>query len=209
MRLDPKKGREVKSNETFENANRAAAKRLAQDDWGRKSLSGHERDRFFLSHGGRQFTDLSLLSGADHKSDGRAAALFDYNRDGRTDIAVASTNKPTLLLWKNELRLPRGVVAFRLIGGPGSNRDAIGARLTARVGSRTILRELHAGEGNAAQNSKTILVGLGDATAADSVTIRWPSGHHQEIGRAPAGMLFIVTEGDANVLTARYAPTED
>jgi ASPIC and UnbV len=209
VRLDPQKGTDVKSNQTFENANRAAAVHLAQDDWGRKSLSGHERDRFFLSHDGRQFSDVSLLSGADHKSDGRAVALLDYNRDGWTDIAVASTNKPTLLLWKNELRLPRGVIAIRLIGGPGSNRDAIGARLNARIGARVIVRELHAGEGNAAQNSKTILLGVGDAAAADSIAIRWPSGQTQEIGRTPVGQLVTVTEGVANVVTVPYVPASN
>lgn len=199
VRLDPDQGSAVKSDAAFEAANRRSAEELARNDWGRKSLSGHERNRLFLSHGGRQFSDLSLLSGADHKGDGRAVALLDHDRDGWTDMAVANTNKPSLAFFKNELRLPRRVVAVRLTGGPRSNRDAIGARVSLRAGDRTQVRELNAGEGNAAQNSKTLLFGLGLAERADALVIRWPSGRTQVVGAVPGGQLVQVTEGESPV----------
>jgi hypothetical protein len=205
VRLDPKQGASVKRDAAFEAANRAKAEELTRDDWGRKSLSGHERDRFFLSHEGRQFTDLSLLSGADHKGDGRAVALLDYNRDGWTDLAVANTNKPSLVLFRNELRMPRQVIALRLIGGNKSTRDAIGARVILRTAGRSQVRELHCGEGNAAQNSKTLLFGLGEAMKAETVTIQWPSGTVQEIGHLDGGVLAVVTEG-GEVSLAPYHP---
>ena len=205
MRLDPAKGTTVKSDAAFEAANRRSAEALARDDWGRKSLSGHERNRLFFSHAGRQFSDLSLLSGADHKGDGRAAALLDYNRDGLMDMAVANTNKPSLVFFKNQLRLPRKVVAVRLTGSGKSNRDAIGARVVVRTGERTQVRELHAGEGNAAQNSKTLLFGLGDAPQADAVTIRWPDGSSQELGPVAGGSSVRVVQGQDPVIEP-YAP---
>ncbi|MFN0126243.1 MAG: CRTAC1 family protein [Verrucomicrobiales bacterium] len=205
MRLDPAQGSTVKRDVAFEAANRRSAEALARDDWGRQSLSGHERNRLFLSDRGRQFSDLSLLSGADHRGDGRAFALLDYNRDGWVDLAVANTNKPSLVLFKNELHLPRRVLALQLTGGPRSNRDAIGAQVRLRVGDRLQLRELHAGEGNAAQNSKTLVFGLGVAEAAEAVSIRWPSGHLQELGRLPAGHVVRVSEGEAPALEP-YTP---
>lgn len=206
MRLDPEKGTAVKSDAAFEAANRRSADDLARNDWGRKSLSGHERNRLFLSHAGHQFTDLSLLSGADHKGDGRAVALLDHDRDGWTDLAVANTNKPSLAFFKNELRLPRRVVAVRLTGGPRSNRDAIGARVILRAGDRTQVRELHAGEGNAAQNSKTLIFGLGAAESADGLSLRWPSGHTQDLGPVAGGQLVNITEGEPPALEP-YHPT--
>lgn len=194
MRLDPAQGSTVKSDAVFEASTRRSADDLARNDWGRKSLSGHERNRFFLSRGGQQFADLSLLSGADHKGDGRAVAFLDVTRDGWMDVAVANTNKPSLVLFRNELRLPRRVLAISLTGGPRSNRDAIGARVTVRTGTRSQMRELHAGEGNAAQNSKTLVFGLADAAEAEAVTVRWPSGKVQEIGTVPAGQLVRLVE---------------
>ncbi len=205
VRLDPEQGATVKGDAAFEASSRRSAEDLAKNDWGRKSLSGHERNRLFLSQGGRQFTDLSLLSGADHKGDGRAVALLDHDRDGWLDMAVANTNKPSLAFFKNQLQLPRLVIALRLTGGPSSNRDAIGARVSLRAGDRTQVRELHAGEGNAAQNSKTMIFGLGAAPAAEAVTIRWPSGRVQEIGPVPGGQLVRLTEGAAPVLEAYSA----
>lgn len=199
--MDPEKGAEVRKNPVLEATARASYEALSKDDWGRKSLSGHERDRFFLSRSGRQFSDLSLLSGADHKGDGRACALLDYNGDGRLDIAVANTNRPTLLLWKNELQVPNRYIELRLTGGAGMNRDAIGARVTVEAGGRKLLRELHCGEGNAAQNSKALLVGLGSANKADRVTVRWPDGTTFVIpGPVPAGQRLLITPGGSREL---------
>ena len=178
--MDPAQGETVKSNQALEATARASYEALARDDWGRKSLSGHERDRFFLSRRGQQFTDLSLLSGADHQGDGRAAAFLDYNRDGLTDIAVANTNKPTLTLFRNDLESSGGVIAIRLTGGAGMNADAIGARLTVKTAARSIVRELHCGEGNAAQNSKILLIATG-GSVAESLTVLWPNGQRTEI----------------------------
>lgn len=200
VRLDPQKGADVKRDTTFEAANRRSAEALARDDWGRKSLSGHERNRLFLSRAGTQFTDLSLLSGADHKGDGRAMALLDYDRDGWIDMAVANTNKPSLTLFRNQLSLARQVVAVSLTGGEKVNRDAIGARVTLRTGARTQVRELHAGEGNAAQNSKTLIFGLGDAAVADSVIVRWPDGQIQDLGEVGANQRLRVRQGEAPVV---------
>jgi uncharacterized protein YdiU (UPF0061 family) len=50
--------------------------------WGKDSLSGKGRNRLFLSEQGKQFKDVSLLSGAAHLGDGRSVVLFDYDRDG-------------------------------------------------------------------------------------------------------------------------------
>ena len=202
VRLDPKKGADVKKDTAFEAANRRSAEALARSDWGKKSLSGHERNRFFLSRAGTQFTDLSLLSGADHKGDGRAMALLDYNGDGCLDMAVANTNKPSLVLFRNELRLKRPVIAIRLTGGAKVNRDAIGARVTVRTGARMQVRELQAGEGNAAQNSKTLIFGLGEAASAESVTVRWPDGQIQDLGAVAGGSDVSVRQGEAPVVQA-------
>ena len=188
--MDPARGETVKSNKALEATARASYEALARDDWGRKSLSGHERDRFFLSRRGQQFTDLSLLSGADHQGDGRAAALLDYNRDGRMDIAVANTNKPTLTLFRNDLESSGGVIAIRLTGGAGMNADAIGARVTVKTTARSIVRELHCGEGNAAQNFKTLLIATGGG-AAESLTVQWPNGQRSEIHGPIANDTFL------------------
>jgi hypothetical protein len=71
------------------------------------------------------------------------------------------------------------------------------------------MRELHAGEGNAAQNSKTLVFGLADAAEAEAVTVRWPSGKVQEIGAVPAGQLVRLVEDQPPEMSPYSAAAPD
>jgi thiol-disulfide isomerase/thioredoxin len=190
----------------------AMRRRTRDEEKAGASLSGYERDKLFLSSRGQRFVDVSGVSGLDDPSDGRAAALFDYDRDGWVDIALVSSNAPMLELFRNRMgchpaiagRTPRRgrMLAVRLVGGNDaaqpsasfSARDGYGARLTVELDGRTLLREHRAGEGFAAQNSATLVIGLGDQDRARSVTVRWPSGRTQTETDVPAGTLLTVYE---------------
>lgn len=130
-----------------------------------------------------------------------------------TDIASINTNAPKLVLFRNELPSKNNFAVFRLLGAnqtgrksdKNSNRDAYGARLTLKVGDLTITEELRAGEGFSAQNSRTLLIGLGEAKSIDSATVFWPSGRVQKFSNLPARQLMILREGDEAVLSAPYS----
>ncbi len=173
------------------------------------SLSGHERNRLFLSRGGEEFVDASGISGLDNPADGRAFGILDYDRDGWLDIALVNSNAPWIELFRNQMGCHpaagpgRGrTLAFRFVGGndtaqPSSSwsaRDGIGAVVTVDLGSRPLVREVRAGEGFAAQNSATLLVGIGEHERARKVTVRWPSGLLQEVLDVPEGTLLTVYE---------------
>src|SRR6185436_8022200 len=91
-----------------------------------------------------------------------------------------------------------GFVAVRLVGGnqtaaPSkglSNRDGVGALVSVTSGGETLQREIHAGEGFAAQNASTLLVVLGKNPAAAKVAVRWPSGVTSEAADVAAGTLL-------------------
>lgn len=207
MRSDPEKGESLRQSGTFEANIRRAAQQLDGDRWGKDSLSGKERNRLFLSKEGKQFSDLSMLSGADHVGDGRSVVLLDYNRDGKPDIASVNTNAPKLVLYRNEVRSTQenNFIALRLVGGNHSslanaglsNRDGYGTRITLRCGTRSFVEEHRCGEGYSAQNSNTLLIGIGKATSVDSATIQWPGGKRQLLSKIPAGKLITVHEEDA------------
>lgn len=176
------------------------------------SWSGHERDRLFLSLGGRQFVDVSGISGLDSAADGRTSLYLDYDHDGWQDVLLVNNNTPLCELFRNELAtLAQGdapapaCVALRFVGGHRgtdsaagwSNRDGCGAKVTVRLAERQLVREHRYGEGRAGQNSRTLLVGLGNASAADEIVVRWPSGRLQTVGSVPAGTLVTVYENPA------------
>ena len=169
------------------------------------SFSGHERNRLFLNRGDR-YLSASTVSGLDSPADGRALGLFDYDRDGWTDIAIVSSNVPLLQLFRNEVGkvLDKGgaFVAVKLVGGnreaktskDWSARDGYGAKIRVKTGERTLLRETRCGEGMASQDSATILIGIGTGSAADSLTVHWPSGRVTEVPTVENGRLVTVYE---------------
>ena len=70
-----------------------------------------------------------------------------------------------------------------------SSRDAYGTLVRITAGETELLREHRCGEGLAAQNSATMLVGIGAHEQADAVNIRWPSGKMQRLDGLAAGSL--------------------
>ena len=173
------------------------------------SLSGSERNHLFVNAGGgKRFVDVSPLSGADHDGDGRVFALLDFDRDGGLDLAVTNANAPLFQLFRNSWSTRNNdakepaVVAFRFVGGntsaaPNSTlsaRDGYGAKITFELYGSPLVREHRAGEGFAAQNSSTMLIGIGEAKTVGPVTIEWPSGRTQSIDSVPRNTLVTVCE---------------
>ena len=59
--------------------------------------------------------------------------------------------------------------------GTKSNRSAIGARVTCHVGDHQQTQEVRSGSGYISQSDFRLHFGLGTATKADLIEIRWPS----------------------------------
>ena len=170
--------------------------------------SGSERNHLFLNRQGQQFLDVSGLSGLDSAADGRAFAIWDFDRDGRLDVAVVNSNAPWLNIFRNQSTEVGGshrFIAVRFVGGnqhrkPSrqfSARDGYGAKVLVEAGPLKLLREHRCGEGLAAQNSATMLLGIGPATVAKRVTVRWPSGKEQTIESVEADQLLTFYEDPA------------
>jgi peroxiredoxin len=169
------------------------------------SFSGHERNHVFLNENGDDYVEVSGVSGLDHPGDSRVFAILDYDRDGWQDIAMVNANAPLFQLYRNQMGErgdPGEMVTVRFEGGnrrssatdEWSNRDGYGARVLLEVRGRTLIREHRAGEGFAAQNSPTMLVGIGDAQRATRLEVRWPSGRSYDTTAVPAGTLVTAYE---------------
>lgn len=174
-------------------------KRFNGRDRLRDGLSGHERNKLFLNSGG-QFFDLSGVSGCDHPGDGRAVVRFDYDRDGRLDLAIANSNEPRFVLFHNETPHAGNFIVIDVVGeaknGSSSNRDGIGARIEALLpDGRLLVRELRCGEGYASQQSRYLHLGLGTAPHVERMSVRWPSGRESVVTNVSSGSLITVTEG--------------
>lgn len=158
---------------------------------GSNSLNGNERDCLFRNNGDGTFVDVAYVNRADRVEDGRGVAMFDYDQDGRPDIVLRNYKQPVQLL--HNVGPAAAWLELKLIG-TRSNRDAVGARVTVTTAGMHQVREVHAGSSYLSGSSLVLHFGLGEATRAEGVSIRWPSGTTTELGAVAVNQLLTVRE---------------
>jgi choline dehydrogenase-like flavoprotein len=158
---------------------------------GSNSLNGNERDCLYRNNGDGTFTDVAYVNNADRVEDGRGVVVFDYDQDGRVDVALRNYKQPAVLL--HNVGGDAHWLELKLIG-TRSNRDAIGARVTLRSDGLQQVREVHAGSGYQSGSSLIQHFGLGPATTVDEIHIRWPSGSESTLTDVAADQLLVVQE---------------
>lgn len=181
-----------------------------------RSYSGRERNCCFLNTNGNaqadgKFANISASSGLDMIDDGRCTGLVDWDLDGDVDLWLTNRTAPRMRLMLNQLYggsqdSTNQFVGFQLTGGqPGTNRDAIGARVTLIVEAngeeKMLLKSLRAGEGFMSQGSKKLLFGLGEGEKAVKLIVRWPNKENsiEEFSVAEANQYFEVVEGSGQL----------
>jgi hypothetical protein len=158
---------------------------------GSNSLNGNERDCLFRNNGDGTFTDVGYVDNADRVEDGRGVVIFDYDQDGRADIALRNYKQPAQLL--HNVGSGGHWLELKLIG-TRSNRDAVGAHVTVTSDGMHQMREVHAGSAYQSGSSLVQHFGLGPATSVEAIDIRWPSGAESMLTDVAANQLLVVTE---------------
>ncbi len=169
-------------------------KGLAAADFGEDSLWGHPPKRFYKNLDGRHFAEIAAVTGLESDANQRGLVVTDANGDGAPDLfATGFLQRPSLWINRNPSRAKSLVVTLQGDpGGPGpyrSTRDALGAVVTVEAGGLTRAQVVAAGYSFLSSGSKSLFFGLGDAGAADRITVRWPSGKRTELRQVPAGRL--------------------
>ena len=106
------------------------------------------RGQYFANLGNGRFSELPAGQVGDYfgaEQLGRGMARLDWNRDGREDFAVSNLDTPASLVT-NRRPASRALSALQL-RGVQSSRDAIGTTVVARVGGRSLVKQLTAGDG--------------------------------------------------------------
>lgn len=154
-----------------------------------------QRTLVFHNSGDGRFADVSAGAGPALalRRAGRGAAFGDYDDDGRVDVLITGLNeRPTLL--HNETA-PAGHWLSVALRGRRSNRDGIGARITLDTGSQRQVREVHTDGSYLSQSDRRAHFGLGQALAAPSLEVRWPSGVVDRLSNVPADRRLWIEEG--------------
>ncbi len=160
-------------------------------------VSFEQRPQLFWNNGRGQFLELSDSVGAPflEATVARGIATADYDRDGDLDVLMTVNGGPVKLL-RNDL--PEGSASWIRIRleGAAPNTDALGAEVTVFAGSKSQRRYVRTGSSYLSQSeSNPVVIGLGDASRADSVVVRWPTtGDTVRIGPLEAGREHTITE---------------
>jgi hypothetical protein len=128
---------------------------------------------------------------------GRGCAYLDYDGDGKLDLAVTENNG-SARLFRNETTGTNSSVRLALQGtGRGTNRDGIGAAVTIEAGGTVQQRYVTGARGYLSQSELVLTVGIGAASQADKVTVRWPGqgGGIETWVNLPAGRTHILSQG--------------
>jgi hypothetical protein len=165
----------------------------------------------FRNDAGRRFDDVTEATGTGHLQKGHGIAFADLDRDGDQDIVLNAGgavpgDRYDDAVFENPGTAGQHWVALRLIGAT-SNRAAIGAKIRVTVApaagargqapSRLRYREVSSG-GSFGSNSYTQHVGLGQATAIESIEIAWPASKTRQVFRdPPIDTLLEIREGAA------------
>jgi hypothetical protein len=139
--------------------------------------------------------DVSLESGEvfARKIPGRGFATADLDNDGDLD-AVVTNNGAEPLLLRNEGGNRNGWLGLELVPA-ASNSAAAGAILTWRAGDNVFRRQRTAGGSYLSAHDPREVLGLGTASGADWIEVRWPSGRIDKVEKPPAGVYRRFIEG--------------
>ena len=154
------------------------------------------RDRAVLYHntGKGTFEDISTNAGEAIASrhSARGLAVGDIDNDGTLEVLVNNQNEPPSL-WKQAGRAAGHWLLIKLAGSR-SNRSAIGARVMVSAAGHMQTDELRSGGSYLSQNDMRLHFGLGGATRADSITVRWPSGEKSVLRDVGADRVVTIHE---------------
>ncbi len=160
------------------------------------STTYRQPTQLFRNLHGKRFADLSTQAGPDLQRPivGRGLAVGDFDNDGRVDALVVDSEGSPLLLHNEST--PVGHWLSLTLTGTKSNRDGIGALVTATAGGLTQTRLCHTDGSYLSASDKRVHLGLGKATRVERLRIQWPSGRTDTWRDLRADRSLTLGEGD-------------
>ena len=158
----------------------------------------------FHNENGKHLTDLVPALGGDLARPllGRGLSTGDFDNDGRIDFLVVDMEGAPLLLH-NLSETHNHWITFDL-RARAPNTFAYGAQITARAGGQIWVGFVSPASSYLSSSDPRVHFGLGAEAHLETVSIRWPDGHRQQLRQVKADRILRVTEPP----TLSHAPRE-
>jgi len=164
-----------------------------KENWG---TTWAQRPLLFRNLNGARFQEVPPATGSGLAVviPARGAAFGDLFNDGRISAVINNLDsQPTLL--RNVVKNHNHWLGLKLIGGPKSPRDAIGAKVFLSAGGIRQRADVFSGASFCSSSDQRAHFGLGGTARVDKVEIYWPSGIREEVSVPGVDRILTVVEG--------------
>lgn len=179
-------------------------------NWG---TSWAERPLLFHNAAGKRLDPVAAVEGTALAAPmtSRGMAFGDLWNDGRIDAVVNNLDAAPALLSNVAVSAegsPNHWIGFKLVGGPKSPRDAIGATLYLTANGMRQRGDVASGGSYASSSDLRPHFGLGRASSVDRLEVHWPSGLVETfaVEKLKLDSLQTLTEGGGTKATPAAAP---
>ncbi len=164
-----------------------------RQDWG---TTWAERPQLFHNLDGARFREVppATGSGLAEVITARGAAFGDLFNDGHIDVVINNIDSTPSLL-RNVVNNSNHWLTLKLVGGPKSPRDAVGAKVFLTAGGVRQRADVCSGGSYSSSSDQRVHFGLGPANRVDKIEIYWPSGLKQQIAMPAVDQIVTVEEG--------------
>ncbi len=172
-----------------------------KNDWG---TTFAERPLLFHNQMGKKFDPVPAVKGTGLAIvvPGRGAAFGDLFNDGKIDVVMNNMDTVPALL-RNVNPDKHHWVELKLVGGPKSPRDAIGATVYLKAGTTRHREDVMSGGSYASSSDQRLHFGIGDSTSIEGVEIHWPGGAVEKLNLPAVDTIYTIEEGKG--VTAKMA----
>jgi hypothetical protein len=179
-----------------------AADRL---DWG---TSYAQRSLLFHNERNGNFSEVQPVKGSGLAGilSARGAAFGDLFNNGKIDVVINQIDGPPVLL-KNVNADHHHCVEMKLVGGPRSPRDAVGATIYLTANGIRQRQDVISGGSYVSTNDPRPHFGLGDSKDAGTAEIHWPSGVKETVKLPAIDRIYTITEGKG--ITSAFCGTQE
>jgi hypothetical protein len=162
-------------------------------DWG---TTWAQRPLLFRNINGKKFQEVPPATGSGLADiiTARGAAFGDLFNDGHIDVVLNNLDStPTLL--RGVAKNGNHWITLKLVGGPKSPQDAIGAKVFLTAGGVRQRADVLSGGSYGSSSDPRVHFGLGTSTKVDKVLVHWPDGVQEEISISGVDRIVTIVEG--------------
>jgi hypothetical protein len=162
-------------------------------EWG---TTWAERPQLFRNLDGAKFQEVPPATGSGLAAviPARGAVFGDFFNDGHIDVVLNNMDSPPTLL-RNVVKNANHWLTLKLIGGPKSPRDAIGAKVFLTTAGIRQRADVFSGGSYGSSSDQRVHLGLGTLSKVDKLEIHWPCGAVEEISIPDVDRIITIIEG--------------